>query len=365
MKEIKNKLFNKKEDCCGCMGCVNICPQKAINIKEDDEGFLYPYIDFNKCVNCNMCKKVCPIKNTYKETDDNKYFGFKLINSKKRNESTSGGIFTSIAEYILDKNGVVFGASFDENLNIKHMEVTSILELDKIKKAKYVQSNINNVYLKIKEYLECNRYVLFSGTPCQSHALKLFLGKDYKKLIIVDIICYGVPSPGIWSLYKKYLEKKYKGKLESFCFRDKRNHNNARTVSFKINGKEIAKPLNEDAFCSVYFRNCMLRPSCYNCNYCTTNRCSDFTIGDFWGIEKTSPKFNDGDGVSLVICHTQKSHKIWEIIKNDGEYFECNKENILQPRLIKPTEKARKRPLFMKAKKYLPFSLVVKIFSKI
>lgn len=365
MEKIENKLLCKKEECCGCGACFNICPKEAITMEFNDEGFLYPHINKDLCINCNVCNKVCPIKNKFNKECKNKYFGFKLTNTKKRNESTSGGIFTSIAEYILDKGGIVFGAAFDENLNVKHIEVNNINELKKIKKTKYVQSDVNNTYIKVKEYLENNYYVLFSGTPCEVHALKLFLNKEYEKLITVDIVCYGVPSPGIWNSYKKYLEEKHKGKLESFCFRDKRNHNDARTVSFKINEKEIIKPLNEDLFSSIYFRNCMLRPSCYKCNYCKTDRCSDFTIGDFWGIENIDSSFDDGDGVSLVILHTKKAKDIWEIIKNDGEYFECKSEDILQPRLIKPTEKARKRAIFMKAFKYLPFKIIINIFSKI
>lgn len=384
------ELFKNEKECCGCGACYNICPKQAITMKRNDEGFDYPEINNTICINCGLCEKVCPIKHKQNKIPENKYFGFKK--KENRETSSSGGAFQEIAKYIFDKKGIVFAAGFDKDMKVKHLEITKREDLYKVQRTKYVQSDTNESFKKAKEYLDNNKYVLFVGTPCQIHGLKLFLNKDYENLITVDLVCFGVPSPGIWEQYVKYIERKHDGKLIFYDFRDKRAHDSGHTVSYKIaipkkreliyesptsiairiennimpkgyNIKEYSRNLYKDPYCSIFFKRYMIRPSCHECKYTTVNRISDFTIGDFWGIEKVKPEFDDKMGVSLIIAHTDKAKDIINKF-NEENIFECKKENILQPRLISPTE-PNDREKFMNDYKNKPFGLLLFLYSKL
>lgn len=349
-------LFNEKKSCCGCGACKDVCPVDAIRMLPDKEGFLYPQIDAKRCVGCKRCEKVCPIKHSLDAKKQNTYFGVQAKEDAVRYASSSGGMFSVLAEYVLRRQGIVWGAAFNEKMEVVHVEAGNQTEVERLKKTKYVQSNLEGVYQSIEAALKEERWLLFCGTPCQAHALKLFLGKDYPKLLLVDLICYGVPSPGVWASYVKYLEKKGGGTMASFSFRDKRNRDNGHVCSYKINGKEYAKPLNEDLYCRMYFENYIIRPSCHSCNYCTAERESDVTIGDFWGIEKTRSEMDDGMGNSAVILHTKKAREIWEQIKDELKWFACKEEEVLQPRLERPTKPARKRQLLFCFYQIMPYA---------
>ena len=212
-----------KSNCCGCHACYNACPQNAIIMRKDELGFRYPVIDQEKCIECGLCKKVCPVLN--KKKINNQPIAYACINKNDnvRRESSSGGIFTLIAEKILDLNGVVFGAQFDEKLNVSHAYVENKEDLYKLRKSKYVQSDIKDSYKKAKEFLDDDRFVLFTGTPCQVEGLYSYLRKDYNKLYTQDIICHGVPSPAVWKKYKEDVEKQKHMKVVNMNFRDKSN----------------------------------------------------------------------------------------------------------------------------------------------
>lgn len=349
------KLFAEKKDCCGCGACVEVCQNGAIYMVQDKEGFQYPKINFLKCKRCGRCGRVCPVQNPIEEKYDNQYYGVQAKSEVVRYASSSGGVFPILSQYVLCRQGVVFGAGYNDRMEIVHQEAWNFKQLETLKKTKYVQSNLNKIFGKVEMQLKQNRWVLFCGTPCQAHGLKLFLNKFYSKLIIVDLICYGVPSPGIWNSYVKYLENKYGGKMTDFSFRDKRNKDNGHTCSYTVGGKEYAESIYRDRYCKMYFANYIIRPSCHECKFCTVERSSDFTIGDFWGIERVRPEVDDGMGTSVVISHTEKAKEIWENIKNDIDWFECKKEEILQPRLCTPTNSAKEREKFMKLYKRLPF----------
>ena len=197
-----------KSKCCGCSGCMNICPKNAIIMKEDKNGFKYPIVDKEKCINCGLCEKVCPILNNKKEQQKEiKAYACYNKNIEERLKSSSGGIFILLAKEILKRNGIVFGAAFDENFNVKHISIDNEKDIEKLMGSKYVQSNMGKVYKEVKEFLENGKYILFSGTPCQIEGLKKFLKKDYDKLYTQDIICHGVPSPKIWQMYLEYQKK--------------------------------------------------------------------------------------------------------------------------------------------------------------
>ncbi len=369
------KGHEKKETCCGCGACREICPQKAIEMRPDKEGFLYPKMNRDLCNHCGKCRGVCPT-NHYgfegrctgkdkKQADKNLYLGVQAKNKAVRYSSSSGGMFSILAQYVLSRQGIVYGAGYDGAMRVIHKGVEDERQLQQLKRTKYVQSNMEGIYGKIERELKEERWVLFSGTPCQADALMRYLNRPYERLIVVDLICYGVPSPGIWSDYVKYLERAHGGKMTDFSFRDKRNRDNGHTCSCIIGGKEYAISLYQDVYCILYFKNLMLRPSCHSCRFCTVNRKSDFTIGDFWGIEGVRPKMDDGMGTSVVIAHSKKAKNIWNEIKEEFNWFQCSREDVLQPRLIQPTGAARGRRAFMLLYKIIPlFRLAAKLPGK-
>lgn len=359
------KEYEKKETCCGCGACMEICPKKAIQMIPDREGFLYPKINRHLCIRCGKCRRVCPTghygsgeKGSGKEksrADENLYLGAQARDERMRRSGSSGGIFPVLAQYVLSREGVVYGAGYDGTMRVVHKGAENGQQLQQIKKTKYVQSNMEGIYRKIEKSLKEKRWVLFTGTPCQADALMRYLNQTYERLIVADLICYGVPSPGIWKDYVNYLEQVHRGKMTDFSFRDKRNRDNGHTCSCTIGGKEYAVSLYQDIYCILYFKNYMLRPSCHSCRFCTVNRKSDFTIGDFWGIERVRPDMDDGMGTSAVIVHSDKAKGIWKEIRKELNWFQCGKEDLLQPRLLQPTRAARGRRAFMLLYGIIPF----------
>ena len=365
------ELYRKKEECCGCGACGDICPVGAIRMAMDGEGFLYPEIDEKKCIKCGKCERTCPIREASHGGDashgnpgkaENSYFGIRARDRNLRLASSSGGMFPLLADYVLRRQGVVYGAAFDQHMRVAHREACGGEELDALKRTKYVQSDLTGTYGRIRQRLAEGRWVLFVGTPCQAHALRRFLGKTWPKLIVADLVCYGAPSPGIWASYVKWLERKRGGRMTAFSFRDKRAGDNGHTCAYVVDGKEYAGNLNSDMFCRMYFTDYIIRPSCHACGYCTVDRDSDFTLGDFWGIEKVRPDMDDGLGTSMVILHTDLAREIWEEMKGEADWFPCGREDVLQPRLKGPTPAVAGRDRFMGLYRRLPFGLFVDWF---
>ncbi len=343
---------------------MDICPKKAIIMVKDCEGFRYPRVNGQICIKCGRCEQVCPIKHDESFKNRNLYLGVQAKEDKIRYFSSSGGFFPVLAQYVMKRKGIVYGAGYDERMHVLHREIEEPGHLKNIKRTKYVQSNMEGIYRRIKRNLQENRWVLFSGTPCQADALMRFLNQGYENLIVVDLICYGVPSPGIWEDYVKYLERRHGGKMTDFSFRDKRNGDNGHMRSYIINGKEYADSLSRDIYCKMYFKNYILRPSCYRCRFCTVNRRSDFTIGDFWGIGRIRPDMDDGMGTSAVIIHSELGKEVWKEIKSELRWFACGEEEILQPRLSEPTMPNKGRRGFMMLYKIMPFRIMVKLLER-
>lgn len=307
--------------CNGCHSCFNICSNSAIVMKRDSEGFLYPHIDEDKCTNCGLCKKVCPLNDDIEANDEITlaYMAYNKNNDKRKN-SSSGGIFVMLAEWIISQKGVVYGAAYDENFRVCHTRVVEDIAL--LQTSKYVQSEIGECLKQVREDLK-TRLVLFSGTPCQIAGLKKYIQLTKAKvenLIAVDIICHGVPSPLVWeSYFKKVCDTKIPLKVN---FRDKSI--SWRKFSLAIdyeNNERYCKAISEDLFMCGFMNNLFLRPSCYECACKGVERYSDITLGDYWGIEsiKNSQEFDDG--VSAVIIHTLKGKHIFENVCT-GAYFE-------------------------------------------
>ena len=313
-------LYKEKTKCCGCGACMNICPKKAIRMMEDEYGFLYPKIDTYKCIACGLCKKVCGYQkgNMIQAETEKEVYAAVSSDDKLLNLSASGGVFSCIATDLLQDGGFVCGCSMEfknEMLSPEHILIDSTDKLYKLQGSKYVQSNSLQIYGKIKEKLEEERKVLFSGTPCQVAALKEFLGKEYEKLYTIDIICHGTPSARIFQDYIKNLEKQIKGRIEEFKFRDKSNgwglKGSVEYIDQKGKKKKKIIPVQLSSYYKLFQDALIYRENCYSCKYAGQNRVGDLTIGDFWGIVDAHPEYimtNGGNmderkGVSCVLIN--------------------------------------------------------------
>ncbi len=331
MIHIQNKSL-----CCGCAACANACPKGAISMQPDEEGFLYPHVDSASCVNCGLCEKVCPVLHPPFLPDMPAAYAAKLKDTVSLSKSSSGGMFTALAQPILEKGGVVFGAGFDKDWNVCHQYAETLKDLDKLRRSKYVQSDIGKTFQQAKQFLDKGRQVLFTGTPCQIVGLKNYLGKDYENLLTVDIICHGVPSPGVW---QKFLEENFSNKpITAIDFRDKTIGWDASYLSITVHGKEVPmlplylRPFKKlffarkgylfrSLFClSFFISNLYERPSCHKCHFKGSSRAADFTIGDLWGIQYICPHFYDKKGVSALLINTPKGKCFFEQIQNSLLY---------------------------------------------
>lgn len=312
--------IEKKDDCCGCSACYNICPQNAITMEGDEKGFAYPVVKQELCINCDLCKKVCPILNQNKI--ENVPYAYACINKndKVRKESSSGGVFSMLAEEILKNNGVVFGATFDSNYNVIHTYIDNKNELNKFRGSKYVQSTIGSCYSDVKKFLNQGKYVLFTGTPCQIEGLKKYLVKEYEKLYTQDFICHGVPSPLVWKKYLEFRQKKINKKPVNIYFRNKDDGWKEFNMKFEYVDFQYKENLKKDPYLQAFLKNTSLRDSCYNCKFKKINRMSDITLGDFLGVEKVLPEMYDNIGTSLVIINSRKGE---ELFRNIKENIEC------------------------------------------
>ena len=360
MIEITNKT-----KCCGCHACYNICPKGAIKMQQDEKGFKYPVVDKDKCINCGLCNKVCPIINNKQTNNEPKAYACYNKDLKVRIQSSSGGIFTLLAEEILNKGGVVFGASFNKNFEVEHIKVEKIEELEKLRGSKYTQSNIGEKYKKAKEILEEGRYVLFTGTPCQIEGLKKYLQKDYKRLYTQDIICHGVPSPKVWKKYLEYRENKDNEKPQNISFRNKDNGWKLFNTKFEYSESEYKENQNKDLYMQAFLKNTSLRDSCYNCSFKKKNRISDITLADFWGIENLLPEMNDNKGISLVIVNSLKGQELFEKIKDNIVFKEVELEDAIQynKSMIQSVKMDKNREKFFENLDKMEFDKLVKKYT--
>jgi coenzyme F420-reducing hydrogenase beta subunit len=348
------KLINNKQDCCGCTACKNICPKNAITMVEDKQGYLYPKIDDDKCINCHLCRKVCAFNDKnieQKKMNLPKVYAAKNKISSIRLTSSSGGVFVAVSDYILQKNGVIYGVKFDRNLNVYHERATTQAERDDFKGSKYIQSDLREIFLKVKEDIEREKFVLFTGTPCQIAGLKNFLGgkKDTSKLYLCDIVCHGVPSQKIFNEYKDFMQRKYKSNIKSINFRSKRIHKQIQDIRIVFDNKEEFNEIAvNDVFYRLFLDDIILRPSCYNCKFTSIYRQSDITLADYWGIEKSIPEFQDYKGISLVLVNTLKGKDVFGKISDKLIVKESNISACMQPNLKSPCSKSYKVDLFWK-----------------
>lgn len=360
-------LAIEKKSCTGCYVCSNICPKECIHMENDGEGFLYPKVDYQNCTECKKCTKVCPIIN--KVTIKNKPLAYACYNkeNKIRFVSSSGGIFTLIAEAIINNGGIVFGAEFDKNFRVIHGYTESVDELGRFRGSKYVQSCVGNAYKQAKYFLMEGRDVLFSGTPCQISGLRSFLGKDFDNLFSIDIICHGVPSPKVWEKYIIFRESKAKSKIRKVTFRCKNKGWKKYCVLFLFkNNTSYCETFDKDLYMRTFLKDISLRPSCYNCKFKSLHRQSDITLADFWGINSILPEMDDNKGISLIFINSEKGKDIFEKIKDKIIYKEVDIKQAVKynPSAVESAKYNIRRNDFFRNLDKQPFDILVKKYCK-
>lgn len=362
-----------KHKCCGCSACVQICPKQCIDFDEDEEGFKYPLVNKDLCVDCGMCEKVCPYLNQNISKEPLNVYAAINPNEEIRLKSSSGGIFTMLAENTIKEGGVVFGARFTDewNVEIDYVDGSYTSHLSSIcslRGSKYVQAKVGNSYIQCEDFLMQGRKVLFSGTPCLISGLKLFLKKEFENLLTVECVCHGVPNPGLW---QKYLEEqtihdnRTINDIQNINFRDKRSgwQNYSFNILYK-DGKQIHHLHDDNPWERAFIKNIDLRPSCYNCpTKCLQSR-ADITLGDLWGADQIMPDNNDNKGITLVVCHNSKGHKEFHCVsKNKKELSFDEVARYNQALIQSPKEHIQRKEFFEYVKKD-GFIKTVKSFTK-
>ena len=359
-----------KRDCCGCSACVQRCPKHCITLQEDAEGFLYPHVNESSCIDCGLCEKVCPMLHPGDSRKPLVVYAAKNRNEKVRLQSSSGGVFTALAKAVIHEGGVVFGVCFDEKWEVVHTYADNCDELVKFRGSKYVQSKMGDCYQQVETFLKAGRKVLFSGTPCQIRGLKLFLRKEYENLLAVDVICHGVPSPGVWREYlKKEIARQRDRKntvlprpihekdvlVEGISFRDKtlgwKKYSFALALSTtKGSGEKFSfcsrMPLDENLFLRGFLADIYLRPSCYSCPVKCGKSGSDLTLGDFWGLQSVMPELDDDKGMTALLVNNTHGQKF--VNKIGIDLWQTTYESVFKgnPSLESSVVMSRKRELF-------------------
>lgn len=342
--------ITRKVDCCGCYACGNVCSKKAISFKADKEGFWYPEVDVEKCVECGLCEKVCPVLHQKEEIKPIEVKAAININEKVRINSSSGGVFSILAENTIQQGGVVFGAQFNSNWEVVITPAETLEQVASFRGSKYLQARIGDSYIKCKEFLLTGRQVLFSGTPCQIAGLHNFLRRDFDNLITVDFVCHGVPSPGVWL---KYLEEKLgssKSNIIRINFRAKPEGWKKFHLEIEA-GKEFSK-LNlsswhrTDPYMKAFLGNMILRPSCYFCPAKCGKSHSDLGMADFWGVEEVFSEMDDDKGTSIVLVNTPKGKTAMENGKMICKEVEYDTIVQLNPSITRSSVLHRQRSRF-------------------
>lgn len=397
-KEIKNK-----KDCSGCHACMSICPKGCITMTHDNEGFLYPKVNYNLCIKCKKCIDVCPVINKPKTNETPQAYACINKDEETRLKSSSGGIFTLLADLVLQEEGAVFGAAFNSQFELEHICIdnSNIHDLDKLRGSKYLQSRIGNAYIEAENKLKTGKPVLFTGTPCQIAGLRSYLNKqnrvdieykenkekneskekegnignkgnnekernkegyeekkEYANLITMDFVCHGVPSPKVWDIYRKFREDKEQTKTQIVNFRYKKEGWKKFSMFFKFdNDNEYTNNLEKDIYLKAFLKDLCLRPSCYDCKFKGLNRYSDITLADFWGVAKELPDMDDDSGTSLVFVNSVNGQEIFDKIKDDMIFKEANIQSAIKynPAAIRSAKYNKDRDMFMRQISSIPF----------
>lgn len=312
------QIVNKQE-CCGCEACVQACPMHCISFDEDSEGFSYPKVDDSVCIECGLCEKVCPNLSPFDQRNPQTQIAAINPNDTVRKESSSGGIFSMLAELVISKGGVVFGVRFDDKWQAVFDHTETIEGLSVFRGSKYIQARVGTAFVEVKELLQQGREVLFSGTSCQVAALRHFLCRDYDNLLLVDIVCHGVPSPKVWGKYLDEVTRNAVTAIKDVKFRNK--NQGWKRFNFDLTYDKEGKQYNisswhqQNHFMRIFLKDVILRPSCHNCRAKGGRSWSDLTIADFWGINQLNPQMDDDGGTSLVLVYSDKGRDVLEALR--------------------------------------------------
>ena len=333
MKKMMDDFLSSrlKDDCCGCGSCALTCPRGCITMRENAEGFLYPELDATACISCGLCERSCPqlgrMEGKNNANDGMEFYAVQINNAGVLKNSASGGVFAELALDVLADGGVVFGSAM-VGKTAKHIKVTSINHLADLQGSKYVYSELGNTFVEVKMELELGKRVLFSGVPCQVAALRSFLKKDYDNLVTIDLICHGTPSPKLFNKYMEWLEKKEGAEVNAYRFRDKSKNGWGLCGSYVVrNRKKFIYP-EVDPYYASFLRGDTYRKTCYTCLYSNLSRVGDFTLGDFWGVDRRCENIGIAieDGVSLCILNTPKAKEIFARLKDHLSFYSLDRE---------------------------------------
>ena len=310
----------RRQDCTGCGACSAICPHQCIALNEDERGFRMPFVDLTICVNCGLCKKVCPVLN---ELNKEELQTPKLVVAAKNpnklvaENSSSGGVFSILAEYVIEQHGAVYVVILNDELQAVHIRIDNAKGLYRLRCSKYLQSDSSEIYPEVKKDLQSGKSVLFSGTPCQIAALKQYLHRDFSNLICIAVVCHGVPSGLVFREYVSALEIKYNSKIIGINFRDKSKGWGRNRICFQFaNGKQYSQFGENNLLMQAYIKNLSIRDSCLNCKFKEFKSGADFILGDLWGVEQILPQYKVSNGVSMMCINTSKGICVYNDIKN-------------------------------------------------
>ena len=349
----KNKVinFDFENNCYGCRNCENICPKKAIKMIKNEEGFIIPKIDYEKCIDCGLCTQKCPyLQNNQETLMKEKWYGGYLKDEKERIQSTSGGMFTALANWFLDNDGYVCGCVWNEELEATHIITNKIKDIQRMRGSKYVQSNLNSCALEIKKLLAHHK-VLFTGTPCQVAAIKKY-NENNENLYTMAIICEGVSSPKVWKKYVNYLENKYKSKLINVQFRNKEVGWEPPVIKFFFKNGIVKSCLtfSTDLYGKAFLQGMTYRKSCNNCQYKLSGYNADIIVGDLWGAKKTIIEESDNKGISAILVNSKKGEELLKQIAPAIKIYSLEPEEIIKnnQKIIKSAELHKNREYFFK-----------------
>lgn len=342
--------IQRKEHCCGCSACASICPVGSIEMQVDAEGFKYPHIDMQKCIDCHRCERVCPVINKPAHEKDPEAW---LVRTKARDllrKCTSGGVFTELAKETVDQGGIAYGVTYGDDFTVQHERIIDLNGIEKLPGSKYVQSDMGRSFSQLMKDVKNGKQVIFCGTPCQVAGLKNYLGTDYDNLLLVDLVCHGVPSPKLWKSYVDYLEARH-GKLEYVNFRSKRLGYHVSVMEERFtSGKSQIGSARTNLMSKCFFQNVADRPICYECPFKTVSRCSDLTVFDGWhASEYVAGLVDDDKGYSIVLEQSEKGKRFMERGSFERHLIDVEKAITLDGKMaVRSVKRPQSRDVFYK-----------------